>query len=180
MDWTAGEAAAMSCGAGTTAVNSALLRTRVHSVLVKKNSLFFLTGPPIEKPNWLRTKTGLVIPYALSLKLLEAKSETRLNSYAVPWNWLVPDLVVTLITPASARPYSAVKLLVMMPTSWTESSGVVWPTDAMNSLLFATPSSRMLVPDERRPLIDTPAPRPVPAPPVGSSSLTFPDVTTSK
>ena len=36
----------------------ALLRTRVHSVLLKKNSLFLTIGPPIEYPNWLRVKPG--------------------------------------------------------------------------------------------------------------------------
>src|SRR5580698_1608737 len=84
MDWTFGAAAAIRLGSGMIAVRLAALRTRVHSVLVKKNSLFLLTGPPTEKPNWLRTKMGLSTPRALFSKELEARSETRLNSYAVP------------------------------------------------------------------------------------------------
>src|SRR5437764_583093 len=37
-----------SSGVGTYAVLFELLRMRVHSVLEKKNSLFFATGPPTE------------------------------------------------------------------------------------------------------------------------------------
>ena len=71
----------------------------------------------------------------------------------------MPDLVVTLTTPADARPYSAVKLFVKTLISWTESSGTVWPTVALNSSLFAAPSSRTFVPAARNPFMLYPAPR---------------------
>src|SRR5579884_4239918 len=44
----AGSDAAISWGVGTQFRTFELLRTRVHSVLLKKNSLSFTTGPPIE------------------------------------------------------------------------------------------------------------------------------------
>src|SRR5712692_9862293 len=53
-DWPAKTAcvlafeAAISSGATTRRRTVAVLRTRVHSVLLKKNNLFFLIGPPME------------------------------------------------------------------------------------------------------------------------------------
>ena len=55
--------------------------------------------------------------------------------------------------PPVARPYCAEKLLVTTLNSWTESSGTFWPTVVSNSLLLAEPSSRMLVPEARWPLM---------------------------
>src|ERR1700680_1249476 len=81
-----GAAAAISWGVGTYAVLTEPARTRIHSVFWKKNSLFLITGPPTENPNWLRVKTGFGIPFALLLKLFDARVETRLYSYALPWN----------------------------------------------------------------------------------------------
>src|SRR5215475_430963 len=101
----------------------ALLLTRCHSVLLKKNSLFFKTGPPTEYPNWLRVYFPFGIPLALLSKSFEVSAETRLNSYRVPCRLLVPDLVTTLTTPPEALPYSAVKLLVVTLNSCTASRG---------------------------------------------------------
>ena len=47
-DWVAGSVAATSCGVRTNLERVWLLRILVHSVLWKKNSLFLMTGPPIE------------------------------------------------------------------------------------------------------------------------------------
>src|SRR5262245_30218535 len=44
----AGAAAASNCGVGTQTTLGAALRTRIHSVLWEKKSLFFLTGPVTE------------------------------------------------------------------------------------------------------------------------------------
>jgi len=46
--WVAEFEAAMSCGVGTFTMLVAELRTRSHSVLWKKKSLSFFTGPPME------------------------------------------------------------------------------------------------------------------------------------
>src|SRR5438477_4910683 len=53
---------------GTQAKLVAALRTRVHSVLLKTNSLFFTIGPPAEKPKLLRSKTDFGTPNALFWK----------------------------------------------------------------------------------------------------------------
>src|SRR5262249_42910872 len=108
--------------------------------------------------------------------VLDAKVEYRPNSYAVPWKAFVPDLIVTLTTPAAARPYSAVKLLVKTVISCTASKGTVCPTDAVNSSLLAAPSSKMFVLADRRPLILKPAPRGVR--PASAALLTLPTVPT--
>src|SRR5581483_6643498 len=187
--------AAMNCGVTTLRVRFSLLRIRVHSVLWKKNSLFLMAGPPIEYPNWLRVKPpflpmapqlfgsvsgkfGSHVPCAWAKEraevfsyVLAANADTRLNSYAVPWNEFVPDLVATLMMPPPARPYSAVKSLVTMLNSCTESRGTFCPTEAVNRSTFSEPSSRMSVLAARWPLIETPAPRKL-----GSVLDTFPAV----
>src|SRR5712664_2244278 len=137
---------------------------RFHSALPKKKSLFFLIGPPTEPPNWLRVKACLGFPWALSKKSCVANLDTRLYSYAEPWKAFEPLFVARFTTAEDARPYSAVKLLVRTLYSCTESNGMVWPTEAVNSLLFAAPSSKTFVPAERKPLNETPTPRPLGSP----------------
>src|SRR5581483_2481294 len=100
-------------------------------------------------------------PFALFEKLFDASADTRLYSYADPWKLFVPPRVIRFTTPPSARPYSAVKLLVWTLYSCTASIGTCWPTPAVNSLLLATPSSSTFVLEERRPLIAYPTPRPL-------------------
>src|SRR5690242_19674345 len=51
---------------GITVRTLALLRVRCHSVLLKKNSLFLITGPPNEYPNWLRVYVPFGLPTAAS------------------------------------------------------------------------------------------------------------------
>ena len=55
---------ARNAGSRMLCVMVALLRTRVHSVLLKKNSLFLMIGPPIEYPNWLRVNPGFAMSLA--------------------------------------------------------------------------------------------------------------------
>src|SRR5258708_297638 len=153
--------------------SGAALRTRIHSVLLKKNSLSFLIGPPTANPKLLRVNTPFFVPVASFCSVLAERYETRLNSYADPWNALVPDLVTTLTTPPLARPYSAPKLFVSTVNSCTESSGIVCPTEAVNVSTFSLPSSRMEVEAERIPLIAKPAPRPLCV-----SSVTLPEIAT--
>src|SRR5438270_1317939 len=62
-------------GVGTQAKFVAALRTRVHSVLLKKNSLFLMTGPSAEKPKLLRSKTDFGTPNALFWKEFDEKRE---------------------------------------------------------------------------------------------------------
>src|ERR1700682_3284012 len=138
-----------------------LLRTRIHSVLLKKNNLFLITGPPRANPKLLRVNPplGVIGVVALFWNVLADRAATRLYSYAEPWNVLLPDLVTRLTTPPLARPYSAVKLLVSTLNSCTESSGIFCPTVAEKVFTFSAPSRRMSVEAERIPLIAKPAPR---------------------
>jgi hypothetical protein len=70
----------MNSGVGTRVTSVCWLRTRVHSVLWKKNNRFLRIGPPTAYPNWLRVKMPRGMPRALLSKLLEASAEMRLNS----------------------------------------------------------------------------------------------------
>ena len=86
------------------------LRTRIHSVLLKKNSLSFLMGPPTANPKSFRVNTPFGVSVASFCSVLEDNADTRLYSYADPWNALLPDLVTRLTTPPLARPYSAAEV----------------------------------------------------------------------
>ena len=70
----------------------AVWRSRSHCEDPKKNSLFFLIGPPKEKPKVLSMSTGLVTPASLSSAGIAATAEFRWISQADPWNLLVPPL----------------------------------------------------------------------------------------
>ena len=48
--WLAGASVGMDAGSIMVNCTGELLRTRIHSVLLKKNSLFLTMGPPSEKP----------------------------------------------------------------------------------------------------------------------------------
>src|SRR5260370_27023576 len=71
--WVAGAAAAINCGVGIYAMVLDALRTRVHSVLSKTNSLSLIIGAPTEKPNWLRSYTGLAMLLAFRSKPFDPK-----------------------------------------------------------------------------------------------------------
>ena len=52
------------------------------------------------------------MPARLLNQSLASKSVLRMNSYAEPWNWFVPDFATNIITPPPAWPYSALNPLV--------------------------------------------------------------------
>ena len=70
-------------------------------------------GPPMDPPNWSRLVSGStrpVIAFSTSgcVNGLRAWNLSLWwNSNALPWIWLVPDLVRTDTTPAVACPNSA-------------------------------------------------------------------------
>src|ERR1700732_943621 len=77
----------------------------------------FIIGPPAVAPNWLRLNGGF-----FASKKLEASSALfRMNSYTLPWNSLVPERVIALITPPEERPYSAGYVLLRTENSETAS-----------------------------------------------------------
>ena len=62
------------------------------------------------------------MPARLLKKLLASNALLRRNSYAEPWNWLVPDFDTKFITPPPACPYSGLKPLVSTVNSVIASS----------------------------------------------------------
>ena len=88
--------------------------------MAKKNARSRRIGPPNTPPNWLRLSVGLTPDDGLK-KPVALSAVLRLNSQAVPRNWLVPLRNVALITAPPARPNSALKLLVWTLNSSTAS-----------------------------------------------------------
>src|SRR6266849_4850835 len=86
----------MEAGSRMVSCWGALLRTRIHSVLLKKNNLFLIAGPPSENPKLLRVNPPLGVPVASFWKVLADRAATRLNSYALPLKALPPDFVTRL------------------------------------------------------------------------------------
>src|ERR1700722_19760976 len=86
----------------------------------------------------------MAVPQATQLldQLLALRSSLRKSSKPVPWNWLVPDLVTTLITLPPRYPYCAWKLLVRTETSSMDSA--LGATVVLASLPWSTmlPPSR--------------------------------------
>src|SRR5580692_4886343 len=88
-------------------------------------------GPPKAAPNWLRLRDGRatqpVSPrkvhwgFVVYWKTSAAAILERLNQYAAPCIWLVPDLVATWMTAPPARPNSAGATLVVVLNSATSS-----------------------------------------------------------
>src|SRR3954454_10639639 len=79
------------------------LRWRELSQPPKKNVRLRRIRPPRLPPNWF-----CVFSPSFALKNGRAlKALLRRNSYASPWNWLVPLFVVTLMMEPRARPNSA-------------------------------------------------------------------------
>src|SRR4030095_10655400 len=65
MPCVAADASASSCGVGAKKPVLTLPRTFSHSADPKKKVLSLMTGPPAEKPNWLRLKNSFGKPFAL-------------------------------------------------------------------------------------------------------------------
>src|SRR5207237_1919107 len=86
-------------------------RSKAPSQSVKKNSLLFLIGPPILPPSRLRILLGFFVTparFSSHQKLRNALSEWKPK--VLPWNWFVPDLVVTVTAAPPVIPCSASKL----------------------------------------------------------------------
>ena len=63
-------------------------------------------GPPIDPPNWFCLKGGLDA-VGETKKFFASKMLFRTNSNTLPWKLLLPDFVMTLITPPDFPPNSA-------------------------------------------------------------------------
>src|ERR1039458_8309914 len=121
------------------------------STEAKKKVLFFLMGPPNVPPNWFWWKSGLM----LSKKPRASRTVLRKNSYASPWNSLVPPLVTTLTTEPELRPYSASKVLVSTRnSSMVSGDGSIAGTET-NWSLASPPFTLKLLARPRPPFTDT-------------------------
>src|SRR5450755_1491066 len=93
--------AAWNCGVGRFTSVLANSTYRIPSSSKKKNSLSFLIGPPMEPAYWLLFAKPFGAPELLlnqSLAFIESPFQ---NQLPLPWNWLVPDLVVmVMLAPA--------------------------------------------------------------------------------
>jgi len=83
---------------------------------------------------------------ALSKKFAASRALLRKNSYALPWNWLVPERVTALMTPPEVLPYSADILLVSTENSSMESTPTFPPRTLPDPPLA---KSSMLMPSRR-------------------------------
>ena len=100
------------------------VRSNVPSQFPKKNSLFFLIGPPRLTPSMLRLPSGLsVTPARFSSHVNVRSALLSCIANAVPRRLFVPDLVMTVTAAPPVMPCSASKLLVEMFTSWMLSTG---------------------------------------------------------
>src|SRR5215471_8973311 len=106
----------------------------------KKNSLFFLTGPPTVPPYSFQRGRGR--PLKLLDHSLALKKSLRRYSNRLPWNWLVPDLRLTLMTPPRNWPNSALGLLVITLNSAMASTLGERATLLSTNSVFSMPSRR--------------------------------------
>src|SRR3954452_25016431 len=88
------------------------LRREKFSQEVKKKSLSLTIGPPTLIPYWFCVKEFRGTPFLLLKKSFAFRTRLRRYSYALPWNWFVPDLVAILTTPPEKRPNSGVTALL--------------------------------------------------------------------
>src|SRR5438105_6226038 len=109
---------------GTDARRELPTRSKVPSQFPKKNSLFFLIGPPRLPPSMFRLPFGLfVTPARFSSHVNVRKALLSYIANAVPRRRFVPDFVITVTAAPPVIPCSASKLLVEMFTSWMLSTG---------------------------------------------------------
>ena len=112
-------------------------------------------GLPSENPIWWRLNVPLSLPPRLVVERVGGRASghygrTRKRCHgrrSCPTSWPRSR------SPPVARPNCAEKFEVRTENSWTASSGTFCPMPAPNSSLLAEPSSRMLVLDDRWPLI---------------------------
>src|ERR1039457_3253052 len=88
---------------------------------MKRNSLFFLMGPPADPPKMLISGGATGTPMRLLKNEWPAVSVPLRNSYSEPWYWLGPVLVTSAISAPEPRPVSAPPLVVVTRNSSTES-----------------------------------------------------------
>ena len=82
-----------------------------------------MIGPPAVNPYWFERYSPFLMFARLAKKSLAFIASLRWNSHALPRSLLVPDLSVVFSTAPPARPYSALKELVMILISSTASTG---------------------------------------------------------
>ena len=103
---------------GTEEVTKRFTRSNVPSQSPKKNSLFFLMGPPILPPSMLRWPFGFSVTPARFSSHKNARSLLlSCMANALPRISLVPLFVITVTAAPPVIPVSASKLLVAMLTS---------------------------------------------------------------
>src|SRR5437763_9701511 len=93
-------------------------------------------------PNWFWCHACFPELFRFAKKLLAFRTVFRRYSYAVPWNALVPDLVLILITPPVYLPNSAVLLCVWTLNSWMLSWSITSSTALPYDVFVDTPSTR--------------------------------------
>src|ERR1700682_355690 len=80
---------------------------RPPSYAPKRNVRSLKIRHPPDPPNWFCRKLFLWRPLALVKKFAASSLSLRRKSNPLPWNALVPDRVIALITPPEVKPYSA-------------------------------------------------------------------------
>jgi hypothetical protein len=99
-------------------------RSNVPSQFPKKNSLFFLIGPPRFPPVMFRLSLGLsVTPEKFSSQVNARKASLPYRVNKAPRKSFVPDLVTTVMAAPPVMPCSASKSFVEMLTSSMLSTG---------------------------------------------------------
>src|ERR1700756_1187025 len=99
-------------------------------------------GPPTVPPNSFQRWRAVGRPLKLLDHSLALKKSLRRYSNTLPWNWLVPDFRLTLITPPRNWPNSALGLLVVTLNSWMASMLGEYATLLSTNSVFSIPSSR--------------------------------------
>src|SRR5262245_35041578 len=102
-------------------------RSKVPSQSAKKNSLFFRMGPPMLPPSMFRMILGFLA--CLARFSSHRKARKALLSWKpkrLPWYWLVPDFVTTVMAAPPVMPCSASKLLVETLTVSMLSTGATY------------------------------------------------------
>src|SRR3954447_20858055 len=116
------------------------LRRAKFSHDVKKKNLSLTTGPPAVIPYWFCVKELRGTPDRLLKKSFAFSTRLRRNSYALPWNWFVPDLVAMLTTPPEKRPNSGVTELLSTRNSWIASWTGTMPGEFAFTVFSGAPS----------------------------------------
>src|SRR5579871_5144681 len=90
-------------------------------------------GPPNDPPYWLNVSPV----FAASSELRELKAATWLFSNRLPWNWLVPPLVMMLTLPDMVPAISAGAMPLVTEISWMASGLMILIVLKLDGMLRA-------------------------------------------